>query len=152
MKRKQLQIEVCKALLDSTNRRSYCCKLNENEIAVTTTGFDVFIFDIDEVVFDTSRIKQHDILSQVCAEHEKDIKISKTKELFVRGNGNILEKYKGENLVVYVDREISKKFSGSGIDFFAHSPHERILVKDMFGRKIGAFLPVKVVDEKELLK
>ena len=151
MKRRQFQIEVCKALLDSTARRSYCCKLNENELAVTTTGFDVFVFDTNEIVFDASRIKQHDILSKVCEDHEKDIKISKTKELFARSSGTIIEKYTGENLVIYVDSAISKKFIGSGTEFFAHSPHERILVKDMFGRKIGAFLPVKL-NEKELLK
>ena len=141
-------MEVCKALLDSTNKRCYCAKINESEIAVTTTGFDVFIFDISECVFDISKIKQHDILSAVCDDHEKDIKISKTKELFADGD-HIVEKYTGENLYIYVNREVSKKFNGSGINFFAHSPRERILVKDMLGRKVGAFLPVRF-DEKEI--
>lgn len=153
MKRRQLQIEVCKALLDSTNnRRCYCSRLNEKEIAITTTGFDAFIFNVDECVFDISRITEHKALSTVCEEHEKDIKISKTTEMFVSLGGKIIEKYKGENLVVYVDSALSKKFNGSGAEFFAHSPRERILVKDMFGRKIGAFLPLNIRDEKELLK
>ena len=153
MNRKQLQIEVCKSLLDSTNsRKCYFGRLNEKEIAITTTGFDAFIFNVDECVFDISRITAHDAISKVCEEHENDIKISKTTEMFFALGGKIIEKYKGENLVVYVDSALSKKFSGSGAEFFAHSPKERILVKDMFGRKIGAFLPLNVRDEKELLK
>lgn len=145
---KQRQLEVCKAILESKTRRCYCTSLDENEIAVTTTGFDVFIFNKKDVIFDVSKIQHHDALASVCADDEQDKIIKKTGKLFANG-GKVYEMYENEFIEVYADTAIANKFSGAGTNFFAHSSSGRILVKDMFGRKIGAFLPVRF-NEKEL--
>jgi hypothetical protein len=147
MNRKQLQLEVCKALLDS-NKRCYGAAINEKEFAVTTTGYDVFIFDVNECIFDISKIRTSDVLAKVCEDNEKDECIRKTGHLFA-DHGKIIEKYENEKIIVYVNSEFSKKFFQSGVDFFANSSEGRILVKDQLGRKIGAFLPMRF-DEKEV--
>lgn len=131
-----------------SNKRCHGSRISETEFAVTTTGFDVFVFDITECVFDISKVKDSDILAKVCEDNEKDITIKKTKEMFVC-RGKVIEKYKGENLIVYVDSALSKRFEFPEVVFYANSSQGRILVKDLFGRKVGAFLPMRF-DETEV--
>lgn len=139
MNRKQLQIEVCKAMLD-TNIRIAASELNENEIAVTTTGFDAVVFDKGEIIFDVSKIKKIETLKAVLDDHEKDEPIKPTGEMF-KESGLIFEKLKGETLEVYVNNTLLKKFSG--YQFHANSPTGRVLAKDEFGRLVGCFLPIR---------
>lgn len=152
MNRKNLQLDVCRQLLNPNNRCS-SFMINENEIAITTTGYDVFIFDVAECIFDISKIRQAEVVAKVCEDNEQDVCIKRTDELFKCGD-MLLEKYEAEgtNLVVYVNSAYSKKFSHSGVVFFAHSPLNRILVKDAMGRKIGAFLPVRFIKQSEMMK
>ncbi len=137
MNRKQLQIEVCKALLD-VNSRIAASELNENEIAVTTTGFDAVVFDKDEIIFDVSKIKKIETLKGVLAEHEKDEPVKPTGEMFKDSNRTI-ERLEGENIITFADVSIMKKFDG--FQYTANSARGRILVKDEFGRLVGCFLP-----------
>lgn len=57
MNKKQIQIEVCKALLDVNGR---CCGgfISENEFAVTTDGFKAYVFHKDECIFDIEKVKK----------------------------------------------------------------------------------------------
>lgn len=139
MNRKQLQIEVCKALLD-VNSRVIASELNENEIAVTTTGHDAFVFDIKEVIFDVSKIRKTETLKNALADHDKDELVKPTGEMF-KQHGEVIEKLKGENIEIYVKSTIMKKFNG--YQFTANAPLGRILAKDEFGRLIGCFLPIR---------
>ncbi len=146
MNRKQLQLEVCKALLD-VNNRIVASELNEHEIAVTTTGFDAVVFDKSEIIFDASKIRKTETLKNVLANSDKDEPIKSTKELFKDYNRTI-EKYKGENVEIYVDTSFTKKFSG--YELYANSELGRILAKDQFGRTVGCFLPIKFNMKKEV--
>lgn len=146
MNRKQLQLEVCKALLD-VNSRIIASELNEHEIAVTTTGFDAVVFDKNEIVFDASKIRKSDALKDVLADSAKDEPIKTTKELF-RDYNRTIEKYEGENIEIYVDVSLAKKFGD--YELYANSELGRILAKDRLGRIVGAFLPVNFHKEKKV--
>lgn len=146
MNRKQLQLEVCKALLD-INNRCYISELNEHEVAVSTTGYDAVVFDKSEIIFDASKIRKTETLKNVLADSDKDEPIKSTKELF-RDCNRTIEKYKGENIEIYVDTSLAKKFSGYKL--YANSELGRILAKDQFGRVVGAFLPIRFNMKKDV--
>lgn len=145
MNRKQMQLEVCKALLDSS-KRLYGKEINEREFVVTTTGYDAFIFDKAECIFNPVLIERHDGLSELCKEHDDDVIITETGKMFF-GRSRTYKEFRRDNLFVYVDVKFANKFKG--LNFYAHHPLERILVKDHFGRKIGLFLPVKFNGRKD---
>ena len=108
MNRKQMQLEVCKALLDSS-KRLYGTEINEREFAVTTTGFDAFIFDKAECIFDPGQIKRLDSLSGIFEEHNDDVRITETGKMFCDSSKTYKE-YKGENLTIYVDVKFANKY------------------------------------------
>lgn len=147
MNRSQIQLKVCKAMLDPFARCS-CAFINEDEIAITTDGFTAFVFYKSECVFDISKLKISEGVKKAFEEHEADVQIKKTKQLFY-SHDKVIEKYTGENLVVYVDAKFAKIFEGNS--FYASSRTSRILVKDNFGRLLGLFLPV-IFDESEVTK
>lgn len=142
MNKKQIQIEVCKALLDF-NRR--CCGgyLNEEEFAVTTDGFSAFVFHKNECIFDIEKIRKMDF-KNLFSDNEEDEEMKPTNELFKVDNRTV-EKYKTETNEIYVFADVSKPFKG--FHFFTASSQSRILVKDDFGRLVGLFLPMKFSDK-----
>lgn len=139
MNRNQLQIEICKALL-SPLKRCAAAFINEDEIAITTDGFTAFVFTKKEFIFDISKVKFSETVKEAFDNHEADVEIKKTNSAFY-SNGKIVEKYTGENLVVYVDAKVAKIFKD--YRFYASSSVSRILVKDSFDHIIGLFLPLK---------
>ena len=147
MNRNQLQLEVCKALLNPLKRCAGAF-INEDEFAITTDGFTAFVIPKNECIFDITKVKNFDGIKQVCEDKETDVEIKKTKQLFY-GENRIIEKYIGENLVVYADSKVGKIFGG--YRFYASSREGRILVKDSFNRLIGLFFPVKY-DESVVTK
>ena len=134
-----MQIEICKSLLDS-NRRTGGCRINENEIAVTTDGFSCFVFYVKECIFDREKLPIIEALKSVCDDNEKDEPIKATGEMFRFGD-KWLRKYEGENIELYADVKIASKFEGYNL--YAFSELNRVLVKDEFGRKLGVFLPTR---------
>lgn len=139
MNRKQLQIEVCKALLDP-NSRVAICEINKHEFAVTTTGYDAFVFYENEIIFDKSKIRRGDFLKKAFADSDKDEIVKPTGEMFRERSGT-LERLAGENIETFVDISLMKKFSG--FQFMTDSSTNRILVKDDFGKLVGCLLPVR---------
>ena len=141
MNRKQLQLSVCKALLDRNKR---CCGtfINDEEFAFTFDGFSAFVFHKDECIFDVSKVRKFETLKMLLQGDEKDIEIKPTKEMFLVNN-RVIEKYASDDatLEVFVYADISKFFKE--FHFYAYTPHERILVKDDFGRLVGLFLPMR---------
>lgn len=144
MNKKQIQIEVCKALLDFNKR---CCGgfISETEFAVTTDGFTAYVFHKDECIFDIEKIRKEEFKT-FFAPDEKDEEMSLTSCLF-NLNNRMVEKYKTKNNEIYVFADVSKSFKG--FHFFAASSKTRILVKDDFGRLVGLFLPIRF-DEKQV--
>ena len=144
MNKKQLQLAVCKALVNAS--RCTGAFINEDEFAVTTDGFTAFVFAKNECVFDISKVKISEGVKKAFEGQEADVEIKKTKYLFY-GDNRVVEKYTGENLVVYADAKVAKIFEG--YRFYASSSTGRVLVKDEFDRLLGLFLPVRF-DESEV--
>ncbi len=144
MNRKQLQLAVCRALLNPS-RHCAGAFINEDEFAITTDGFSAFVFAKNECIFDVAKVQNFDGIKQIFKDSEADVEIKKTKHLFYSGN-TVIEKYTGENLVVYADAKVAKIFEG--YRFFASSSAGRILVKDSFDHLLGLFLPVKFDEGK----
>lgn len=140
MNRKQLQIEVCKALFDPNSRVAYT-EINEHEIVITTTGYDAFVFDKCEIIFDVSKIRKIETFKDVIADSDEDETVKPTGEMF-KDNGKLIVKLTGESFEIFVDNKIFHRFSE--YQFSAKSPNERILAKDKFGRLVGCFLPVRM--------
>ena len=138
MNKKQIQIEVCKALLDVNGR---CCGgfISENEFAVTTDGFKAYVFHKDECIFDIEKVKKMEF-KNLFASDEKDEEMKLTNKLFKVGERTV-EKYETENTEIYVYADVSKHFKG--FHFYGASSQTRILVKDDFERLVGLFLPMR---------
>lgn len=145
MNRKQLQLDVCKALLDG-NKKCHGFALSESEYAVTTDGYTCFVFYENERIFDITKIADFTGLKKLFEDDENDVEIKSTGKLYVSGSGDITEQFAGENLVLYARSDVARKFKG--YIMFAKSPLERIIVKDGVGRLVGLFLPVRYEKDK----
>ena len=137
--RKQIQLNVCRALLEN-NGRCRACKINEKEIAVTIDGYTAYVFGVNECVFDTEKITTAEGLKPFFDDVENDTEITPSNELY-NLNGKIVEKYIGQDIEVFVDTEVIKQFKG--FKLYANSSRGRILVKDCFDRIIGLCLPMR---------
>lgn len=146
MNRKQIQLAVCKELLNPSTRCTGVF-INEDEFAITTDGITAFVFYKNECVFDISKVKISGHLKPFFSELETDVEIKKTGHLFY-SRKTVVSKYTSGNFEVYVDTKVEKPFEG--YRFFASEKIGRILVKDDFNRLIGVFLPMKF-DENEVL-
>ena len=138
MNRKQLQLEVCKALLNP-DCRVFAQKLNDNEYAITTTGYDVVVFDEKEIIFDVSKIRETDVFKNILVEADNDEELKKLPLLY-KDSSRTVAKCKAESFEIYFYTNVAKKFDGYTL--YANSEHGRILAKDRLGRIVGAFLPI----------
>lgn len=145
MNRKQIQLKVCKELLDPS-RNCAGVFINEEEFAITTDGFTAYVFDIRDCIFDISKVPCKNNLKSYFDEKKTDVEILKTGLMFSK-KGQLVEKYKSENFAVYIDSKIAKPYEG--YHFFASSEKGRILVKDDFGRLLGLFLPLNFKESEE---
>ena len=146
MNRKQIQLNICKELLNPSSRCAGVF-INEDEFAITTNGFTGYIFPKNECVFDISKIRISKQLKPHFVELETDVEIKKTNYLYKTRQNKVIEKYVGKDFEVYVDTKLAKPFEG--YRFFCSSSKGRILVKDNFDRSLGIFLPVRF-DESEV--
>lgn len=138
MNKKQIQISVCKALLDCNSR---CCGdfINKNDFAVTVDGIAAYVFSASECVFDIAKIRKV-AFTNFLAENENDKEMKQTNEFFVVDN-RVIEKYVTETAEIYARADVTKQFKG--FRFFASDCKSRIIVKDDFGRLVGMFMPYK---------
>lgn len=140
LNRKQLQLNVCRAIMDS-DRRCHYCEVDDNVIAVTIDGYVAYIFDKNECVFNFEKITKAPGLKCFFEDFENDVEINSTDELYNVGGGLIAEKYKGNDFEILVNTEIAKQFKDCKL--YANGGRSRILVKDYFDRVVGSFLPMK---------
>ena len=138
---KQLQMTVCKALIEG--KRCGGCFINEREFAVTVDGFTAHCFSVVSCVFDIGKVEPFETLKPLFEDNDKDVELKQSKRLFY-SNGDLLEKYVGESLEVYIRQDIAKTYKG--FRFYANSPLGRVLVKDEVGRTVGLFLPVRFTE------
>ena len=144
MNRKQLQLEICKALLDGRQRIGGG-KINDTEYAFTSDGISCTVFSEKEIIFDTSKVNPLDI-SQLLEDKANDKEITETGTIFKQSIHTLVE-LAADNLFIYADPKLCSRFKG--YKMFAFEPLGRILVKDDYGQLIGAFLPIRRKDKSK---
>lgn len=149
MNRKQIQTNLFKAMLDTKN----CVmaqEINENEIAFTYDGYELFVMDKRQMIVDLNKIKKVDNFIKYFEKDENDVEIffngnSKSNSpSFTPGIVELETRPKNENdkaFKVYAQAKFCRNFSDCTLK--ANSPLSRILAYDVFGNLIGLFLPLK---------
>lgn len=140
MNRKQLQIEVCKGMLNPDKNLAYA-EVDCENVAITTDGASCYVFSKRECIFDITKIRLVESLANFFTDNENDVEIKSTGKLSRSSNGYFVEKFAGNGFNVYVDTKYIKLFAGNR--YYTNGARNRILVKDQLGRLIGLFLPIR---------
>ena len=146
MNRKTEQLNVCKAMLDSSRNVAYC-ELPNDTIAVTTDGFSCYVLSKKELIFDLSNLKTADF-SSYFERNEKQEHLTYTGIAMECGfKRDMLVKLKGKSFVTYARKSLFDKFKGYNL--YSESPRDAIIAIDDLGRKVGFFLPVDNPQDEE---
>lgn len=139
MNRKAEQLNVCKAMLDSSRSVAYC-ELPNDTIAVTTDGFSCYVFTKKELIFDLTKLKAANFSAyfEENAKHEPLTYTGVTIECGIQRD--MLVKLKGKSFVTYARKSLFNKFKGYNL--LSESPSDAIIAKDDLGQQVGLFLPV----------
>lgn len=140
MSLKQIQLEVCKALLNGSRVNGGA--VNENEFAVTIDGCKMFVFSNKEIIFDTSKVTPLNV-EKILIENENDVEIVATKN-YKETRGMLCREYQSQDgkFSVYIDGRQIKEFTNCL--FYGNSPISRVIAKDHYGRICGVVMPVKM--------
>lgn len=140
MNRKTEQLNVCKAMLDSSRSVAYC-ELSDNMIAVTPDGFSCYVFSKKELIFDLTKLKKADF-SEYFERNEKQEHLTYTGIAMECGfKRDMLVKLKGKSFVTYARKSLFDKFKRYNL--YSESPCGAIIAKDDLGQQVGLFLPVR---------
>jgi hypothetical protein len=149
MNRKQIQTNLFKAMLDGKNT-VLMEEINENDVAFTYDGYELFVMDKSQMIVDLSKIKQTSGFKEYFVKDENDVSV------FFNGNlKSSLTNFKPETVElessskkeddkafkVYAQAKLYRNFSDCTLK--ANSPTSRILAYDDFDNLIGLFLPLK---------
>lgn len=139
MNKKQMQIDICKAMLDK-NRTLCAGVLDDGMCAVTVDGVYAYVFDRNEIVFDFSKIRKVNF-TEIVSRDKSDIKLMPTGRYRTSGllHTKLFAELSGEEFNVYVDNNVIKKFESCV--FIGKSESSRILALDSFGNVCGVFMP-----------
>lgn len=143
MNKKQYQLEVCKAMLDHT-KYIRGCDIDENTFAVTTDGFECFVFDNSEIIFDKSKIAKSDF-RHILSDNKNDIELKQTREMIIQEPFTIV-KFEMGSEYIYIKEKYVSQFKGYRL--FAYSPLDRVLVKDDFENVIAVIMPFKIINHE----
>lgn len=147
MNRKQIQLEVCKAMLDAKGTMRIG-DLGNGFVAVTVNGFIAYAFADNECIFDKTKIAHiaPNIFQPLFEREERDEKLTKTPFLVSFGN-RIAIKYCCEKFDCYIDEKYYKQLAG--LTLYASRSTGRVLAVDEFDCPVAVVMPIKV-DEHEL--
>ena len=146
MNKKQIQMQICKALIDA-DRRLCKAKINDDEVMITTDGFSAFVLFEKECVFDLSKIPEKDGIAKYMQTDETDEEVFVTNKKFVSANDVVVGKLKGENHTVYANEKFIKVFGRYHL--FANKSNSRIVAKNEFGMAVGMFCPMRFNEDEE---
>lgn len=135
MNRKQIQLEVCKAMLD-TNRRLCKATLEDNGVMITTDGYQAFIFNEKECIFDLSKIPERSGISSSIKDDESDEELRITNKRFIVNDKTVAE-LKSDSYTVYANVKLLNNFKGYHL--YTNKDKTRVVVKDDFGIIVGMF-------------
>lgn len=144
--KKQIQKEICNAMLDG-NSRLIGAEIENNAIAVTVDGFVAYILQKNECIFDISKIRaisDRASFLEVFKENEKDKLLTITPlEAVLSSFGELktIRRLTCEDFDCFVDVRLLKRLKGG--KFYGYGSLNRILVKDDFDCPIGVVMPTR---------
>lgn len=150
MNRNKYQLEVCKAMLDKNMRLSGWW-ISNDEYAVSVDGYRAFVFDRQDIVFDTSKIVDRigNRYKQLLDLSDDDVPLRITYN--IRRNsrkGAYMIKLEAEDGGFDVWASNTAIQDVEQYRLYAAGPTGRILAVDAMGRAIGVVMPVRVPDKE----
>ena len=143
MNKKQIQMQIFKALIDS-NQRLCKAKINDDEVMITTDGFCAFVLFEKECVFDLNKIPEQSGIANFIKTDDTDEEVFITNKRFVQKDV-ILVKMQGKTFTVYANEKFIKMFGEYHL--FANKDNSRIVAKNDFGMAVGMFCPMRFNEE-----
>lgn len=143
MNKKQIQIQIFKALIDC-NTRLCKAKVNDDEIMITTDGYSAFVLFEKECFFDLSRIPEKNGIAVYLQTDETEEEIFITNRRFVDRGINVV-KIQGATYTVYANEKILNTFKNYRL--FTNKDKSRVLVKNELGMTVGMFCVIRFNEE-----
>ena len=144
MNKKQIQMKICKAILES-NTRLCKAKINDDEVMITTDGFVAFVLFEKECIFDLNKIPTNDKIAKFIHTNEADEEIFITRKRFV-DRGFTIAKLQGESCTVYAKEQIVKMFEKYHL--FTNKDKFSVVAKNDLGMTVGMFCAMRFTEEE----
>ena len=141
MTNKQIQMEICKAMLNA-NKRTLIADISDGVVAVTVDGFIAYALVKDKCVFDTSKIARVGKNLKDLFEINDEDKILKATPYTIDYHGYIAKKLECENFNIYVKEDLYHKISN--FNLYSYGKLKRILAIDDFGFPVAVVMPIRV--------
>lgn len=140
---KKLQLEVCKALTDE-KKTVISFKLSSGKTAVTINGRKSVVFHPHECIFDLSKTEQRESPGFEYVVRDNDRPLTLTNKIFIHEN-KMLHKLSCDDFDVYINVKYVGEFDEC--EFYAFSPHSRILCVEKTSGVRGIVMPVNFTED-----
>lgn len=138
---KKVQGYMFKSLLKDPNGAGYF-EYDDNSVAVTWNGFQLYILPKEEICFSLDKCKKISESDNLLTMTADDKELEFTNMLEQSGK-KYYRKLKHGEIVIQVNDAYLKIFDKAR--FYARSQLERVLVTDMEKRVIGCVMPIKTI-------
>lgn len=147
MTNNKIQLEVCKAMLNS-NRMLAMSEISDEIIGVTLDGFIAYALNKNECIFNTDRIsKEHsENMKKVFEPNEKDKLLTATR-IVIEDKDCSVRKLTCEDFDCYIKENLYKQVSG--LNLYGYGNLNRILATDDFGFPRVVVMPRKLIESKD---
>ena len=141
----KIQSYMFKGILKKSECTCYC-EYDENSIAVTWNGFQLYILEKNSLCFSLNKCRERNNLADLLTMTEKDKKLTLTNTLKVIVNEYYC-KLKADDFTIWVNDKYLKDFEN--MSYYASNSLGRILVTEPFTDKIiGCVMPIRIKDEE----
>lgn len=146
MTNNKIQLEVCKAMLNS-NRMLAMSEISDEIIGVTLNGFIAYAFNKNECIFNTDKIsKEHsENMKKIFEPNEKDKLLTATR-IVIADKDCYVRKLTCEDFDCYIKENLYKQVSG--LNLYGYGNLNRILATDDFGFPRVVVMPRRMSELK----
>ena len=148
MTNNKIQLEVCKAMLNS-NRMLAIAEISDEIIGVSLNGFIAYALNKNECIFNTDRIsKEHsENMKKIFEPNEKDKLLTATR-IVIEDKDCSVRKLTCEEFDCYIKENLYKQVSG--LNLYGYGNLNRILATDDFGFPRVVVMPRRLSKSKAL--
>ena len=141
----KIQSYMFKGILKKSECTCYC-EYDENSIAVTWNGFQLYILQKNSLCFSLDKCCELNTLADLLTMTEEDKKLTFTNTLKVIEK-KYYRKLKADDFIIWVNDKYIKDFGD--MSYYAGNSLGRILVTEPFTDKIiGCVMPIRIKDEE----